>query len=92
MAGASFDADFYFILAIPFASFISFLGKTANMFNKAYFSVFNDSRSWCLSGERSFKVAQKLIQRGYCDVYVLKGGVMAWQRAGYMTQLMKLPA
>lgn len=36
----------------------------------------------CLSGERSFRVAQQLIQRGYRDVYVLKGGVMAWQRAG----------
>lgn len=46
----------------------------------------------CLSGERSFKVAQQLIQRGYCDVYVLKGGVIAWRRAGYMTQLIKLPA
>lgn len=43
----------------------------------------------CLSGKRSFRVAQQLIQRGYRDVYVLKGGVMAWQRAGYMTQLMK---
>lgn len=46
----------------------------------------------CLSGERSFKVAQQLMQRGYRDVYVLKGGVIAWRSAGYMTQLMKLPA
>lgn len=46
----------------------------------------------CLSGERSFKVAQQLMQRGYFDVYVLKGGVMAWRREGYTTELTKIPA
>ncbi len=41
----------------------------------------------CLTGQRSFIAAQQLIQRGYCQVYVLKGGVMAWQRAGYTVWL-----
>ena len=41
----------------------------------------------CLTGQRSFIAAQQLIQRGYCQVYVLKGGLMAWQRAGYTVWL-----
>ncbi|MCU0535904.1 MAG: rhodanese-like domain-containing protein [Hydrococcus sp. Prado102] len=46
----------------------------------------------CLNGQRSFTAAQKLIQQGYCQVYVLKGGLMAWQGAGYPLELTKLPA
>ncbi len=41
----------------------------------------------CLTGHRSFIAAQQLIQRGYCQVYVLKGGLMAWQKAGYTVWL-----
>ncbi len=41
----------------------------------------------CLTGQRSFIAAQQLIQRGYCQVYVLKDGLMAWQRAGYTVWL-----
>ena len=41
----------------------------------------------CLTGQRSFIAAQQLIQRGYSQVYVLKGGLMAWQRAGYTVLL-----
>ncbi|MBW4695810.1 MAG: rhodanese-like domain-containing protein [Lyngbya sp. HA4199-MV5] len=41
----------------------------------------------CLTGQRSFIAAQQLMQRGYCQVYVLKGGLMAWQRAGYTVWL-----
>lgn len=41
----------------------------------------------CLTGQRSFTAAQQLIQRGYCQVYVLRGGLMAWQKAGYTAQL-----
>lgn len=46
----------------------------------------------CLLGKRSLSVARQLIGRGYSNVYVLKGGVMAWQRAGYVTWLTELPA
>lgn len=46
----------------------------------------------CLSGGRSLTTAQQLIRRGYRLVYVLKGGLMAWQRAGYTVWLTKLPA
>ncbi|MCU0548076.1 MAG: rhodanese-like domain-containing protein [Leptolyngbya sp. Prado105] len=46
----------------------------------------------CLSGQRSFRVAQQLIQRGYHSIYVLKGGVIAWRRAGHITQLIRFPA
>ena len=45
----------------------------------------------CLTGQRSLSVAQQLTQRGYCKVYVLKGGLLAWQRAGYLVWLTKLP-
>lgn len=46
----------------------------------------------CLSEGRSLTAAQQLIQRGYRQVYVLKGGLMAWQKAGYTVWLTKLPA
>lgn len=41
----------------------------------------------CLTGQRSFTAAQQLIQKGFDAVYVLKGGVMAWQQSGYTVQL-----
>lgn len=46
----------------------------------------------CLSGGRSLSAAQQLIRRGYGKVYVLKGGLAAWKRAGYTTWLTKIPA
>ena len=46
----------------------------------------------CLTGHRSFTAAQQLIQRGYEDIYVLKGGVVAWKQSGYTVQLTKNPA
>lgn len=46
----------------------------------------------CLTGQRSLPAAQQLIQKGYCKVYVLKGGIIAWQRAGYTVWLTKFPA
>lgn len=46
----------------------------------------------CLTGERSFNAAQQLIKRGYCKVYVLKGGIMAWQSEKLTVWLTKLPA
>lgn len=46
----------------------------------------------CLTGQRSFTAAQHLIQKGYEDIYVLKGGVMAWRQSGYTVQLTKSPA
>lgn len=46
----------------------------------------------CLIGQRSFTVAQQLIQKGYDAIYVLKGGVMAWKQSGYTVQLTKIPA
>ncbi|PZO35933.1 MAG: rhodanese-like domain-containing protein [Pseudanabaena frigida] len=45
----------------------------------------------CLTGQRSLNAAQQMIQRGYCKVYVLKGGLLAWQRAGYLVWLTKFP-
>lgn len=36
----------------------------------------------CLNGQRSFAAAKQLITKGYFCIYVLKGGVMGWQRAG----------
>ncbi len=46
----------------------------------------------CLTGQRSLNAAQQLINRGYRQVYVLKGGLVAWQRAGYTVARAKLPA
>lgn len=46
----------------------------------------------CLVGQRSFTVAQQLLQMGYRSIYVLKGGVTAWKQAGYTVQLTKIPA
>lgn len=37
----------------------------------------------CLSGYQSFRIAQFLMQKGYQQVYVLQGGVLAWQRTGF---------
>jgi rhodanese-related sulfurtransferase len=45
----------------------------------------------CLDGGRSLTAARQLIQRGYVSIHVLKGGVMAWRRAGHTSQLTKLP-
>lgn len=46
----------------------------------------------CLTGQRSFTAAQQLIQKGYENIYVLKGGVVAWKQSGYTVQLTKSPA
>jgi len=46
----------------------------------------------CLTGQRSFIVAQQLIQKGYDAIYVLRGGVMAWKQAGYTVQPIKISA
>ncbi|XGV97953.1 MAG: rhodanese-like domain-containing protein [Leptolyngbya sp. BL-A-14] len=40
----------------------------------------------CLSGHRSALAAQWLVSQGYCQVYNLQGGLMAWQGAGYPVQ------
>jgi rhodanese-related sulfurtransferase len=40
----------------------------------------------CLSGQRSAIAAQWLITQGYRQVYNLKGGLLAWQSAGYAVQ------
>jgi len=37
----------------------------------------------CLSGHRSDMAAQWLVTQGYSKVYSLKGGLLAWQSAGY---------
>ena len=37
----------------------------------------------CLSGHRSDMAAQWLVTQGYSKVYSLKGGLLAWQGAGY---------
>ena len=40
----------------------------------------------CLSGHRSAITAQWLVSQGYRHVYNLKGGILAWQSAGYSVQ------
>jgi thiosulfate sulfurtransferase len=40
----------------------------------------------CLSGHRSAIVAQWLVTQGYCHVYNLQGGLLAWQSTGYSVQ------
>ncbi|MBI4781693.1 MAG: rhodanese-like domain-containing protein [Oscillatoriophycideae cyanobacterium NC_groundwater_1537_Pr4_S-0.65um_50_18] len=40
----------------------------------------------CLSGHRSAIAAQWLVTQGYCQVYNLQGGLLAWQGAGYAVQ------
>ena len=37
----------------------------------------------CRSGNRSGQVAEFLRQRGYTAVHNMKGGILAWQAAGY---------
>ncbi len=37
---------------------------------------------YCLSGGRSGRVAQQLLQAGYQDVKNLKGGIRSWKAAG----------
>jgi rhodanese-related sulfurtransferase len=37
----------------------------------------------CLSGHRSDMAAQWLVSQGYSKVHSLKGGLLAWQSAGY---------
>ena len=37
----------------------------------------------CLSGHRSDMAAQWLVAQGYSKVHSLKGGLLAWQSAGY---------
>lgn len=46
----------------------------------------------CLTGARSLKAAGQLINRGYRQVYVLKDGLAAWQRAGYTLRPIKVPS
>ncbi|MGB3300942.1 MAG: rhodanese-like domain-containing protein [Phormidesmis sp.] len=46
----------------------------------------------CLTKQRSVKAAQQFISRGYRRVYVLQGGLVAWQRAGYTVWRAKRPA
>ena len=46
----------------------------------------------CLTKQRSVQAAQQLISRGYRQVYILQGGLMAWQRAGYTVWRAKRPA
>ena len=41
---------------------------------------------YCLSGGRSGSAARKLSNLGYTEVYDLKGGMMAWKRAGLPVQ------
>ena len=37
----------------------------------------------CLSGHRSDMAAQWLVSEGYSKVHSLRGGLLAWQSAGY---------
>lgn len=38
---------------------------------------------YCMGGGMSKAAAEKLVEMGYRNVYNLKGGAVAWRRAGY---------
>ncbi len=38
---------------------------------------------YCMSGPMGETAAKKLLDMGYKNVYNLKGGIVAWKRAGY---------
>jgi|Deesub1362B_J571_1020462.scaffolds.fasta_scaffold08123_2 rhodanese-related sulfurtransferase len=38
---------------------------------------------YCKAGPMSFPAIKALYELGYTNVYYLKGGIVAWQRAGY---------
>lgn len=45
----------------------------------------------CLNGQRSSMAARQFISRGYRNIYVLKGGLTAWQSAGHTLWRTKSP-
>lgn len=40
----------------------------------------------CLSGHRSVRQARRLVKVGFTDVTDVRGGLLAWRRAGLPTQ------
>ena len=41
----------------------------------------------CQSGKRSARAAQKMLARGFRDIFHLHGGLPTWKAAGYPTQV-----
>lgn len=39
----------------------------------------------CRSGNRAKQAADKLVKRGFSDVHVVEGGMLAWSQAGFPT-------
>ena len=39
----------------------------------------------CRSGNRAKQAAEKLVRRGFSDVHVIEGGILAWSQAGFPT-------
>lgn len=39
----------------------------------------------CRSGNRAKQAAEKLVKRGFSDVHVIEGGMLAWSQAGFPT-------
>jgi len=58
------------------------IGKTDFSDEQARIGVFH-----CRTGQRTARAAQALIATGFEEVYHLKGGIEAWKRAGFPTEI-----
>lgn len=61
------------------------LGSIATQFEKKFPKVKKDDKIilHCRSGVRSMRAVKMLQQMGYTNAYSMRGGILAWTRAGY---------
>ena len=60
---------------------------TADTINKEYALFF-----YCTSGFRSKRVAKYFYDKGFCKLYSLDGGIMAWEKEGMPVEKKRLRA